>query len=51
MTKDGSEKKWEKEITRMVGLLRDIDMKLNHIIERLKNTYSYLNSINSANSK
>ncbi len=47
MPKRDQEKRWEKEIMKMLGVLRDIDMKLNHIIERLKNTYTYLNSINS----
>ncbi|MEO0126322.1 MAG: hypothetical protein ABIL44_01060 [candidate division WOR-3 bacterium] len=50
MAKESFDKKLGKEIARMAELLKDIDMKLNHIIERLKNTYSYLNSINS-NSK
>jgi len=48
MTKADLEKRWEKEVRRMMDLLRDMDMKLNHIIEQLKNTYSYLNSLNSS---
>lgn len=42
----------EKELNQILSLLKDIDMKVNHIIERLKFTYTYLNSINSSlNSK
>lgn len=42
----------EKEFSQILSLLKDIDMKLNHIIERLKFTYTYLNSMNSSlNSK
>ena len=51
MTKADLEKRWEKEARRMMGLLRDMDMKLNHIIERLRQINLYLNSINSVNSK
>lgn len=52
MAKENFEKRWEKEINKMLSMLSDIDMKLNHIIHRLKHTYTYLNSINSSlNSK
>ena len=52
MVKENFEKRWQKEIAKVLSLLRDIDMKVNHIIERLKHTYTYLNSINSStNSK
>ncbi len=47
MLKPDLEKKWEKEIRKMLGILKDIDMKLNHVIERLKQTYNYLNTIAS----
>jgi len=47
MAKENSEKGCEKRMAKILSMLRDIDMKLNHIIERLKNSYSYLNSINS----
>jgi hypothetical protein len=40
MTKEN----FEKEISQILSLLKDIDMKVNHIIERLKFTYSYFNS-------
>ncbi len=52
MVNDNSYKKLEREIRRIYSILRDMDMKLNHIIERLKNTYSFLNGMSSAlNSK
>jgi len=44
MVKDNSYKKLEREVSRIYSILRDMDMKLNHIIERLKNGYPYLNT-------
>jgi hypothetical protein len=40
---------FEKELHKILSLLRDIDMKVNHIIERLKSSYSYFNSVNEKN--
>jgi uncharacterized protein involved in tolerance to divalent cations len=31
----------------VVELMKDINMKLDHIIERLKHMYNYLNTVNS----
>jgi len=38
---------FEKELNQILSLLKDIDMKVNHIIERLKYTYTYFNPTNS----
>lgn len=47
-----TKKRRQKEMIVVFALLRDIDMKLNHIIERLKMIYNYLNTLNSSlNSK
>jgi len=52
MPKQNTEKRWERELRKILSILRDIDMKVNHIIERLKSTYTYLDLINSSiNSK
>ena len=48
MVNENQEKKFEKDLRKIFDLLRDMDMKLNHIIERLKSTYSYLSSLNSS---
>jgi len=48
MVTENHEKKLERNLRKILDLLKDMDMKLNHIIERLKSTYSYLNSLNSA---
>lgn len=52
MVKANLERRRQKEITIVLAILRDIDMKVNHIIERLKMIYNYLNTLNSSlNSK
>jgi TnpA family transposase len=42
---------FEKELYKILSLLKDIDMKVNHIIERLKSSYTYLNSLDAKNSR
>jgi len=38
---------FEKELRTILSLLRDIDMKVSHIIERLRRTYMYSNLMNN----
>jgi hypothetical protein len=52
MVKDDFERKWQKDVDKILNILKDIDMKVTHVIDRLKMIYNYLNSLNaSLNSK
>ena len=45
-------KKYKNDIREILNMLKDMNLKLDHIIERLKQTYNYLNAITSTiNSK
>jgi|GEM_PF-3417281 len=52
MVKHTSKKNIEADLRMILSMLRDIDLKTNHIFEKLKSIHSYLDSINSSiNSK
>jgi hypothetical protein len=40
-------KQYQDDKRKIMNILKDMDMKLNHLIERLKQTYNYLNTIAS----
>lgn len=40
-------KQYQDDRRKIMNILKDMDMKLNHVIERLKQTYNYLNTIAS----
>ena len=40
-------KKYKNDIREILNMLKDMNLKLDHIIERLKQTYNYLNAITS----
>jgi hypothetical protein len=49
MKKENTQKRWQKMV---LDLLKDIDMKVDHVIERLKMIYDYISAMNSSlNSK
>ena len=47
MAKRQIEKIWEKELKHILGILKDIDMKIDYLINRIKYSYVDLNSDNT----
>ena len=49
MVKHSRNKRLEADLSKILSMLKDIDMKIDYLISRLKCTYSYLNSLNLKN--